>query len=396
MKKILIISGTIVVAVIIALMVMFFSSLGNGENGDRQGMNLFDAIFPFGSAPDTGSGPIVGSQEEDIDQRPVPRLRLISERPTSGGAPFADAERTLIRFMDRETGHLYETYADTRTVTRVSNTTIPGVQEVLWINQSEAIIRSLSGREVENFYIRVSGATTTTQTVTGTFMGTWVRGSLSTNGQTLATVWDEESGITLRTSNASGGSEQTLYTSPIRSLVPIRTNTSTFIQTAPAANIEGFLYRVANGNLIPTLRDVGLFALPSPNGRFVLFSSGGTNFSSLNMFDTETGEETPLPFTGVASKCIWTQDSARVLCGIPRFLPAGEYPDAWLFGRVSFSDALWSIDPLSGETLRLADFEEEYQTSIDLWQPSIDGEGEVITFINKNDLSFWSFQVEVE
>lgn len=377
-------------------MVLFFSSLEGGDGEGRERTSLFDAIFPFGRSSDDTGRPLIPDEEGDIVDRPVPRLRLISEREVSGGSPFVAGERTLIRFMDRETGHLYETFSNTNTVRRISNTTIPGVQEMFWVNESEAIIRSLSGRDVENFFVRLSGATTTTQTVTGTFMGDWVRGSLSTNSQTLATALEDEGGLRIRTSNPSGGGEQVVYTSPIRSLIPIRTNANTFIQTAPASGIQGILYRLSGGNLVPVLRGVGLMTLPSPDSRFVLFSVGGANFSSLNMFDTQTNESTALPFTGIASKCVWAHDSTRVFCATPRLLPLGNYPDAWLFGLVSLSDALWSIDPLSGETLRLADFEAEYQASIDVWQPSTDSAGRVITFINKNDLSFWAFLIEEE
>lgn len=397
MKKILTISAITIVVVLIAVLVWFFASLGSGDGEERRGTNIFDAIFPFGRAPDAGVGPQPSDENgEDFVEAPMPRLRLISERPTSGGAPFAEGERTVIRFMDRETGHIFETFADTATVRRISNTTIPAVQDVWWITPSEAIIRSLENRDtVENFFIRLSGATTTTQTVTGTFMGDWVRGSLSPNRQTLLSVWETEEGIVVRSSNQSGGNEQVVYTSPLRSLVPLRSNTTSFIQTAPAAGIGGFLYRVTGGNLVRVLGDVaGLVALPSPNGRFVLFSSGGSGFSALRLIDTETNETTTLSLAGIASKCVWATNSARVFCGTPASFAPGNYPDAWLFGMVSFNDSLWSIDPLSGETVRLVNIEEEYRVSIDVWRPAIDEEGRVLTFINKNDLSFWAFRIE--
>jgi len=384
-------------------MVIFFSSLGNNggsSDGPRSG-NIFDAIFPFGNSSDNQGGGGSTSEDTDpiVDTRPVPRLRMISEKPTSGGAPFLfsedEEERIAINYMERETGHLYETFSDGLTVRRISNTTIPGVQEILWINRDEAIIRLFSGGEIEHFYLQLPTATTT-QSVTGVFLGVWDYVSLDTNGSTLVTVSaTDEGGSTVTSIPPNGGTERTIFTSALRSWVPLQTQTSVFIQTTPASNLQGFLYRISNGNLVKILGGIsGLMANPNPSGELILYSAGRQNFSFLEVLNTQTGETTGVPFSSIATKCVWLPpENVSVLCGVPNSYQQGNYPEDWLQGKVSFADTLWLFDTTSGETKELLHIADEYGVAIDVWQPRVSEDGSYLTFINKNDLSFWGFQI---
>lgn len=395
MRRFLIIFSIGTVGIALVALVFFLSSLGGDTTQEGERRNIFDAIFPFGRSDNEGGGAsLPGGNDRDPIETPVPRLRQVSERPTAGGHPFEEDDRFAIRYMDRETGHIYETFTDTSTVRRVSNTTIPGVLEMLWVDKSSGIIRSFENNEVENFSFRLTGSASSTQTTAGVFTGTWVWGSLSPDKESLLTLWYEDDGSVLRASNPQNENESVVFRSPLRLWIPKRTDGGNYVQTAPASGISGFLYRISNSSLIPTVSDVpGLLTLPSPDGSYVLISSGGQNFASLSLIDTVSQERTQLPFSGLAYKCVWTSDSEFVVCGVPKTLPAGDYPNAWLEGRVSFTDSLWLINVETSETTELSNIEEEYNVALDVWQPALDETGSVLTFINKKDLSFWSFEV---
>lgn len=395
MRRFLIIFSIGTIGIALVALVFFLSSLGGDTTQEGERRNIFDAIFPFGRSDNEGGGAsLPGGNDIEPVETPVPRLRQVSERPTAGGHPFEEDDRIVIRYMDRETGHIYETFADTSTVRRVSNTTIPGVLEVLWVNKASGIIRSFEDSEIENFAFRLTGSASSTQTTSGVFTGTWVWGSLSPNKEDLLTLWHEDGGSVVRLSNPQNENESVIFRSPLRLWIPKRTNSTNYLQTAPASGTSGFLYRVSNSSLIPVVSDIpGLLTLPSPDGSYVLISSGGQNFASLSLINTTSGARTQLPFSSLAYKCVWTQDSELVVCGVPTALPGGEYPNVWLEGRVSFNDSLWLINPETGETTELSNIEEEYGESLDVWQPALDETGSILTFINKKDLSFWSFEV---
>ncbi|MBV9349842.1 MAG: hypothetical protein JO026_03755, partial [Patescibacteria group bacterium] len=101
------------------------------------GTHLFSALFPFGNPsipPQTAStSDTTANLEGAKASGGVPALRHVSQLPVSGGwfVPGKTATSApLIRYMDRQSGHVEEVPADSFTETRLSNTTLPGMEEL--------------------------------------------------------------------------------------------------------------------------------------------------------------------------------------------------------------------------------------------------------------------------
>jgi hypothetical protein len=68
-------------------------------------------------------------------------------------------------------------------------------------------------------------------------------------------------------------------------------------------------------------------------------------------------------------------------------------PDDWLLGRISFSDSVWIIRPIENTAHSLGYLQEIANTPIDVLNPTISVDGNFALFINKNDLSVWSLDL---
>ncbi len=388
------------VLVIIIGGVYYFSTLTTTNPSTGETRSVFGALFPFlGSNPTEAPG---GSDDEipgEIDTRPVPKLRLVTENPVAG-AYFVDNSTTTtdIRFVERETGHVFDTPTTGFNTTRISNTTIPRIQEVVWETGKAFIIRYLSDEGAVQNFLATIASTSPEQTLSGKFLGAFDRVSVSADGKKIFTVTETPEGSRLESTNADGTKPKTLFASPIRSWVPITNANTPLIQTAPSSGIPGFLYSLGSqGVLVPLIsNEPGLMTLPSPSGKYILYSTGAGNTVTLSVFETKTEEHLDLPLQTVASKCVWfPKNEPLIFCGAPNSVPQSNYPDDWLIGFTSFSDSAWVIDPVAGTAKRVSYLQDEAGRSIDVFEPRVNDRGEYALFMNKSDLSLWSLKLEI-
>lgn len=395
MKQTLIygIIALMVVMVVVLFAFFFTGSEGSGEGAGENGGGFFGSLFPFTFNGGGEDRPLIegGYAVTGEDTRPIPRLRQISDKPVSGMFAYTGEDNdTYIRFIERETGNVYETKGSSFETKRITNTTIPGIQEVLWINKNEFIIRYLSDEVIENFYITLADVEGE-QSVNGEFLSPFTRGSLNKTGELLALEETAPGGVL--SVSKDGGTERVLFSSPLASWVPLNTSAGVFVASAPASGVLGFLYRVSGGSLIKQFEAPGLMALMSPEGTHALISSGGSTVA-LGALNLETREFTVAPLETLASKCAWVgENPPQVVCGIPENFPPAAYPNDWLLGRVQFSDSLWGLSLNDGSGQVLAILAEEAATPIDVFRPVVSENGEYLLFINKRDLSLWSYRI---
>ena len=131
MKKIIIIIG------IIILLLAGLGLLLLTQNGGNISIDRITSLFPdTENNPDAGvggNGSDFGEETElfpdvDIDQEAFPFKQLFSG-PVSG---FIYTKENMVRFVERETGHIYDYDLATTDLAKASNKTIRGVREVLF------------------------------------------------------------------------------------------------------------------------------------------------------------------------------------------------------------------------------------------------------------------------
>ena len=402
MKRILIIVSIVIVflGLVAGVYYFFFYTPAGDTSGDA------GAPFPgAGERPqdpgDDGDSDIVIDDRPDGDR---PLLVKIYEEPTAGAAIFlqeigvgtstatSSVMSREVRFVDRATGHIYAYIPETGETDRITNTTIPGVRDVYWFNTpSQVIFRYLTDdRTIETFSAEIQS---------GSLSGEFLSRNLSAIGtagtSTLIRVEEIPEGSSVVQSQPNGSTSENVFISPLASLRLYNVSEDVILfGSRPTQALSGILqlYDRATGNTERIAGgEAGITGLSSTDGSLVLVGSGGDGEIDLRLIDRETGQRRNIPLNTLPEKCVWGAQQQAFFCMVPQQLPNALYPDMWYQGRLSFTDALWRINPETG-TARAITFFDDVEP-IDGIKLSIDEEDEYLTFINKRDEALWGLDI---
>lgn len=297
----------------------------------------------------------------------------------------------VVRYIDRQSGNIYEYRAVARTLTRVSNKTLPGVQEASWLaDGSVAFVRFLTGsgqsEHIATYALPYDGNG-------GYFLQQDLDQAIVTGSSTLFTLANGASGSIGSTAHADGTGVSALFTSPLTSLI-LHPSASAFIaSTRAASELGGYAFTLAAGKFTPIIGPLnGLTVLPSPSGKSLLYSYiDGTTFH-MNIFDLATGSVTALPLATLTEKCVWASTNTAVYCAVPTSM-TGNLPDSWYQGTTSFTDRIWRIDLSSRLATLILDPSLVGKTDIDAVNLTLDPNSRVLVFRNKKDSSLWAYSL---
>lgn len=350
-----------------------FFTAPSDTTGTEETRSVFGSLFPFGR----GESDVTGTETDTVGVAggPAPRLRKVTDAPVAG-ALFVETKGILsVRYIERETGHIYETPAGEVTTVRLTNTTIPQVHDALWLTPTSTLLR-VGATGTDNYRVDVT-STSTDAAVDGVLLNTYAR---------VASNQNRILGITPGglVELVDGAAVRSVYTSPITSMVPHLSDTDTYLASAPSGQALGSLYLVSRGELervTPPL--LGLEALVAPSGALAV-SVGGVNQYALGI--VENAQVRTLPLATLAQKCAW--HAGDLYCGVPRQGITGLYPDDWLLGRVHFSDSLWKLST-DGVTEELVNLEEESGTALDAYKITVSPSGTHLLFIDRTTQTLW-------
>ncbi len=361
----------------------------------------------------TGAGTVIAPNLIKITSAPVaagtisfdinPVYSTTTQNTSSPGSPASSTVTTTnsrlitpgdqeVRFIDRASGNIYAYRAVQRSLARISNKTLPGIQEASWVaNGSMALVRYLDhtggSENVTTYALPADGSN-------GYFLESNLAQAVVVGSSTVFTLAVGPDSSTGSTARIDGTSPQTLFTSPLTTILARVAGKTFMAVTKAAAEMDGFAFTASGSSFSPILGPLrGLTILPSPSGTLVLFShtqDGST--LTMSVLDTVTGTATALPLATIADKCVWTPDSSAVYCGIPVTL-SGTLPDDWYQGVISFTDRIWRIDLTTRLATLIVDPSQEGKVAIDAVNLSIDPNGRVLVFRNKKDSSLWAYSL---
>lgn len=343
----------------------------------------------------TGSPTAVSARLVKISSGPVVPGEIVSDKK----ATASSSVEATINYIDRQSGNIYSYLVGAKTNTRISNRTIPGIQSALWFpNASSTLVRYLSGADFStiNSYVLPTSGSLPAQAGGGFFLS-----------QNLADVAVSDVGILSLSSGVNGsvaslaradGSRATqVFTTPLSSLRISFAGKSQYLAfTKPSARLSGTAFLVDSAGHFSRVAGPanGLVALASPSGKWLLVSSVAGGTMRMQLVNTLTNETLALPVATIADKCVWTADDLSIYCGIPVGpSPSFNYPDDWYQGAVSFSDRIWKIQVSGRYAQFVLDFSKESGTTLDAEALAVDPLNTVLTFVNKNDGSLWSYQL---
>lgn len=350
-------------------------------------------------------------------------VRKIINGPVAGVTALTDTQgRTVLRYIEKETGHILDQPLDQKFPIKISDTTIPKVFSATFGARGQFLtLQTLKGNvnQIVTIFAEVrkteQSTTTSPQAALGAVpvitstVGAVDGVTLPASVRTAVAAPDKKSYLYL-SEDASGArgiiipgekskivsSLATVFSSKLSEWVPQwpAKNLVTFT-TRAGADLPGFMYTVdlqtKKKSLL--LKNIsGLTTLLSSGESYLLYMTGSNSGITTIIKDLKTDRETLSPLKTLSEKCVWsTQDANIIYCAVPSQLPSAAYPDDWYLGVIHLNDSLWKFNLKTGETTELAT--EDDTAPHDMTRLFLDEQEKNLCFIDKNDDSVWQLSI---
>lgn len=418
MKKNLLISSAVLSIILIIFLAWMFLFRDKGAPAGEAVRDL----LPFGSGEGFNAPGFFSEEDGEVapgmnDQGiPVADLFRITDTPVAGIGVFTRGGQSVVRYVERATGHINEVILPSEALTalsrrKITNTTIPKVYEAHFsADGSSVLLRFLRADTdvVENRSLTLTPPpSTSTLASTSSPQATDelysisaanLRGDITDvavgSGNTLFYALKDSGAIA--TSQFNGSSLRTIFTSTFTNWSLRTINNSLVIQTKASAGAPGYAYTLntVNGALAKILGPLnGLVVTPNNSGNRILYSHSG-NENTILLAQNERGEIiSELTPATIASKCVWsTNNTNLVICGVPTNL-IGQLPDSWYAGSTHFTDNIWLFNTNTQIANVLVEPKSSINMDIDIIKPTLSSNEDYLLFINKTDLSLWAFKL---
>ncbi|OGI68745.1 hypothetical protein A3A05_00220 [Candidatus Nomurabacteria bacterium RIFCSPLOWO2_01_FULL_41_12] len=418
----------ILITVVIAILGFLYFRTSPATPADSgTGTNFFSQFNPFGVSKPTP--PPVKPPADVSGYEPVPseteiqKLTKVSGMPIAGFTVFIkerlkDVPATTpaikpltefiptLRYVEKATGNIYQTFVDKIEERKYSKTIIPKVYEAYFGNRGEIVVMrylKTDDRTIETFVGNLpkeylGESINTLREVKGYFLPNDIKDiSVSPDTSKIFYLFNlSDNNIIGATLNFSDNKKIQVFDSPFTEWLSQWPNTKTItLSTKPSSAVPGYMYLfdLDKKSLIKVLGDIsGLTTLMSHNNKMALY---GNNSLSLYIYSTDNGNSDILGVKTLPEKCVWGKANDFIYCAVPKFIDVGKYPDAWYQGEVSFSDQFWKIDAKNRNASLILDPAiivggEE----IDGIKLALDGNENYLFFVNKKDSFLWKLDLK--
>lgn len=338
-----------------------------------------------------GIDPSEQGEMATTSEKRAPRLWRISQTPVAGAGFIQNGSSTLVRFVERSTGHVFDADPESGTVMRRTNTRIPEIYEAT-IGSSMILLRSLD----EGGGVRTLAGTLGTTTENGflpiTTIDIGITGDILVTDESLTFIAQTpRGGSIVRLQNDETTPDEVAAIGIERATLLTLNGRVAFVEPA-ASGVLGNAYAITGTTLTPIARATpGLTVATHPSRDASLI--GSDTGSSLHLsLQNGDANRLPLSLATVAEKCVWSPGSAlRAFCATPRENPGVNFLDNWYRGRVHTRDVWYSVD--AGKGTAEVFFEMGDEKEIDVERPQIDASSSFILFQNMRDKSLWLLRI---
>lgn len=379
------------------------ATLPTGALGTPRTFNPFGIFGPQDTAP---RAPTTSTNNEPTFGGFISRFRRIAVGPIAG-AIFYEATNTgpwNIRFVERETGNIFESGTSTTATRRLTNTTIPRIQNALWSPVGDMVaVQYLrdDGETIETFLAKVPAQPAQEEGVPERPNEQVLEGvilppniftlSWNPSGKGLFSIIPDKNGSIAFITNSITRSTKSAFSSPLHEWRAFFSNGRVLLSTKASRDVRGFSYTIAEsgGEMKKVLGDhLALATLPNSTLSKILYSSLVNGQMMLSVLDVKTLSSTALGIATLAEKCVWAIDDVTVYCGVPIAI-SDTTPDAWYQGLLSFGDTLWKIDTTNNISEILVDTSAYVDSGIDIIAPTVDNTQSHILLIDKKTGALW-------
>jgi hypothetical protein len=357
-------------------------------------LKVFQTMFKPANATDDW----VASGKVDIDTRALLNAPFECTKPL----PKVDTvQKEVLRYVEKATGHVYETPTDATDIQKITKTTIPRVHDATFVPGTDAIAyRYLKNNIIQTFIGTVPSHIIGDGTPAGDFKGTFLPENISDitaapTGGKLFYISPYSDGVVGDIYTVSLGKSSEIFRSPFSEWkTSFYTGANITLTTKASAQVPGYMYTldVTNKSFTKVFGNIlGMTTLMSPDKTKFFYSSTIGDKVSFALYDISKKYSATFNITTLPAKCVWGKTVAY--CAVPNNFPTGQYPDAWYQGLVTFSDKIYKIDTVFGTTKVLVDPISTVGQEIDATNLALNATETNLYFINKKDSSLWALSL---
>lgn len=348
----------------------------------------------LGFGADLLAAQAASSTEED--SRP-PRMWRVNSSPIAGAGFVTIGSSTILRFVERSTGHVFDADPRTGTVIRRTNKLIPKVYDAAVGPGGAIAARSLSDEGVRATFVG-SLATTTVDGFTpleGVDLGAQIEDIAFTSSSSVLFLSRNTNGTQLVEARLDGSKPRQLVSlfAGYFDMNLLADERITLVER-PASGIAGNAYEVgSDGALIPLARGTrGLTVLARTRSGALLIGSDNGNTLSLSVRSSREASPIALEQKTTADKCVWVPGiSLTAFCAVPQTAPGPGYLTNWHRGKTHTIDTWYRVEVGAATAEKF--FEMSVDSAIDVENPFMDERGEYLIFMNARDKSLWVLRI---
>ena len=379
------------------------TSVDFGEATDREGVSggnepLIDESTT--NQPFAPTQAALNSQVFQIAEGPIVGALLIqTTRPTT----------TLARFIKADSGRVFDIPLDVAGALprAVSNTTIPGLQRVLWLPgglgalvqyESEGVRKTLYlGLKTPDAVL--SATTTPAPTKIQYLPDNIIDLALSPDGQSVVYLLKTVSGIDGSVARSDGTAPKKLFSSPLSHVnISWPSNTIMLLQTRSSSDSLGAAFSIdaRTGVQTPLFFANGINSIADRNfARIIYQSILPSGLRTTLVRDLARNRDSGLSFSPLPNKCTWSSTGTSTLyCATPLGSVPVNYFDLWNLGIAGAADTLVSYNLSTGASLlRATPGNKNVGAASDMVELSVSPDDHYLTFVRKGERTLWGVRL---
>lgn len=351
-------------------------------------------------------------------QSPVSTQKIfkISDGPVAGATFMQDGRptTTVARFIMQQSGHVLDLAIDSPgSVSRaVSNTTIPGGQQVVWGMQTlasrqvaaSAVLQYADGGTVKSVALVFPAASTTPTSTQPSpvriqFLPDNIRSlAASPDGLSLVYLVATQGGSDGYIARADGTNPKKLFSLPLSQVTVAWPSAQTILTTSRAAmGVPGIAFSISAGSgaVSPILYAAGLTATADPAFSQVVYQSATADGRRAYTHSTKTALDRPLSFDPMPHKCVWSRIEASLMfCAVSLSYTAPNYADLWQQGAASAPDSVIAYNLMTGQTAIVATpGGADGGVASDIMHMALSADEKYLLFVSKGARSLWGIRL---
>ena len=404
-KKLLIIIISVILGLfLIALVGYYFILAGTGGGGAGGKTSVFNNFFPFGGNTTTEIPVTEEPATTTPQQQPLSnytnKLRKISSEPVAGAGVVDIKAGSIVRHIEKATGHIFETELFSPIQIRISNTTVPMVYDAVWNSQNTALLARYlkeDDQTIDTFELIIKDIASSTENPVYAIKLPENISDVSIFGSSIFSLQQTDYSSLGYISNFENTNKTLVWNSTIKELLPQYVNSKTIaLTTKPHQDIGGYLYFVdtTNGKTTKIIGNMyGLSTLINGLATQVLALTQG-NTLQMFLYNIKNNSSVLLTPTTFPEKCVWGKKNINILyCAVPKDFIDRTSLTSWYLGQISYTDDIWRYDLSNNTSTMVEDLYLDSNEQIDVIKPILSENEQYLIFINKIDNSLWSLDL---